>query len=330
MNKSSRFFWIGLVLILLTIGCSQEKKYAGPVEKITVAAFAGDITALVYFAKEKGLFEKKSLEVTINDFAGGKATAQAMLTGKADISTSSSSVFVSKSFIHSDLRTIGTISTFEHLELIARKNSGISSVPNLKGKSVGLTKGSSGEFFLGTFLLFNGLDLQDIEIVDLSPVDIVNSILKGSIDAGFTWDPYIYYIKEALGENAVSWPGQSGQAGHFLLLTTQTWIDNNPEALERFLASLLEAEDFSDQNPKEFKDFTRKKFNYKKDYIDYVWPKTKFTVSLPQSLILSAEDQARWRIENKLTDKTEEPNYWDYIYLKGLKAVKSEAVTIIH
>ena len=183
---------------------------------------------------------------------------------------------------------------------------------------------------MGTFLLFNGLDLQDIEIVDLSPVDIVNSILKGSIDAGFTWEPYVYYIKEALGENAVSWPGQSGQAGHFLLLTTQTWIDNNPEALERFLASLLEAEDFSDQNPKEFKDFTRKKFNYKKDYIDYVWPKTKFTVSLPQSLILSAEDQARWRIENKLTDKTEEPNYWDYIYLKGLKAVKSEAVTIIH
>ena len=152
MNKSSRFFWIGLVLILLTISCSQEKKYAGPVEKITVAAFAGDITALVYFAKEKGLFEKKSLEVTINDFAGGKAAAQAMLTGKADISTSSSSVFVSKSFIHSDLRTIGTISTFEHLELIARKNSGISSVPNLKGKSVGLTKGSSGEFFFGNIL----------------------------------------------------------------------------------------------------------------------------------------------------------------------------------
>jgi NitT/TauT family transport system substrate-binding protein len=131
--KTQRGVCVWLVLLLLTAGCSREQKYTGPVEKVTVAGFSGDITGLVYFARETGIFEKNGLEITVNDFAGGRAAAEAMLSGKADISTSSSSVFVSKCFTNPDLRTIGTISTFEHLELIARKDKGISSVPNLKG-----------------------------------------------------------------------------------------------------------------------------------------------------------------------------------------------------
>jgi NitT/TauT family transport system substrate-binding protein len=53
-------------------------------------------------------------------------------------------------------------------------------------------------------------------------------------------------------------------------------------------------------------------------------------LTLPQALLLAMEDQARWMIENKLTSQTAIPNYFDYIYLDGLKAVKPEAVTIIH
>ncbi len=330
MNINSRYILICLLLLMLTIGCSRSQKYAGPVEKITVAASTGDIGALFYFCKETGFFERNGLKVTINEFNSGKIAAEAMLAGEANMSTSSSTVFVCKSFSYPDLRTIGTLCTFKNIDLIARKDRGISSIPDLKGKKVGLTKGSGGEFFFGTFLLFHDLKREDVKIVDLSPTDIVNSISKGSIDASFTWEPHNYYIKETLGTNAASWQGQSGQSGHFLLLTTQTWIDNNPEALRRFLSSLVEAEDFGKQNTEEFKEFTKKKFNYKKDYIDYVWTRNKYMVSLPQSLILSAEDQASWRIENKLTDKTEVPNYLDYIHVEGLKAVRPESVTIIH
>jgi NitT/TauT family transport system substrate-binding protein len=41
------------------------------------------------------------------------------------------------------------------------------------------------------------------------------------------------------------------------------------------------------------------------------------------------EDEARWRIENNLTDKTAVPNYLDFMYFGGLQAVKPEAITAI-
>jgi NitT/TauT family transport system substrate-binding protein len=52
-------------------------------------------------------------------------------------------------------------------------------------------------------------------------------------------------------------------------------------------------------------------------------------VTLPQALIIAMEDEARWRIENKLTDKTTVPNYLNFLYLDGLEAVSPEAVTVI-
>jgi hypothetical protein len=47
-------------------------------------------------------------------------------------------------------------------------------------------------------------------------------------------------------------------------------------------------------------------------------------------MLILFEDQARWRIEQGLTDTTEVPNYLGFIYLDALEKVKSEAVTIIH
>lgn len=55
-----------------------------------------------------------------------------------------------------------------------------------------------------------------------------------------------------------------------------------------------------------------------------------FIVLLPQALLPVFEDQARWRMENKLNIAKEVPNYLDYIYLEALEKVKPEAVGIIH
>ena len=60
-----------------------------------------------------------------------------------------------------------------------------------------------------------------------------------------------------------------------------------------------------------------------------MWPKNDFTTSLPQSLIVAMDDEARWRIANGLTFKIVVPNYLDYIYLDGLETLKPKAVTII-
>ncbi len=318
------------IIVLSSIGCvgKSEEKYTGPVEKITLAAYAGEAGALVYVAEDQGYFEENGLEVTIKDYGSGKAAADALIDGKADISTSAGFVFVSNSFDYVDLRVLGTVATAEVKELVARKDKGITTTDDLIGKRIGVKKKSGAEFQLGVFLVFNGLSQQDVELVDLKPSEMMDAITNGDVDAVFVWDPYLYDIKKELGENVVSWPG--GEDFYFVLLTKKDWIENNPAAAERFMKSLVEAEDYIKDNPEESKEFVKDRFGYESGYMDYSWPNQEFAVILKQAMLIAFEDQARWRIRNNLTDATEVPNYLDYIYPDALEEVKPEAVTIIH
>ena len=312
----------------LFLGQRQIEKYTGPVEKITLAAYAGDTGALVYIAEDRGYFEKNGLEVTIKGYGSGKACADALITGEADIATSADNVFVSNSFKHTDLRVLGTVATAQVKELVARKDKGITTISDLKGKKIGVTKKSGAEFQLGVFLTLNSISEEDVELVDLRPPEMMAAIASGDVDAVFVWDPYLYNIKKELGENVISWPG--GEDFYFLLLTKEDWLDKHPAATERFMKSILEAEDYIRANSEEAKKFTMDRFDYESDYMDYSWPQQKFTVVLEQAMLILFEDQARLRIEQGLTDESKVPNYLDFIYLDALEAVKPEVITIIH
>ncbi len=127
----------------------------------------------------------------------------------------------------------------------------------------------------------------------------------------------------------VTFSGQSGRDFYFLMVTTDEVITARPKAIERFLNALIAAENFVKNSPEKAKAIVTERLDVEEDYVASVWPKNDFTTSLPQSLILAMDDEARWRIANNLTDKTVVPNYLDHIYLDGLEALKPEAVTII-
>lgn len=59
------------------------------------------------------------------------------------------------------------------------------------------------------------------------------------------------------------------------------------------------------------------------------WQVHQFSLSLDQSLITAMEDEARWMIKNNLTSEKQVPDFMNYVYVDGLKAVKPEAVNII-
>ncbi len=119
---------------------------------------------------------------------------------------------------------------------------------------------------------------------------------------------------EKLGEITTVWPGQSGQDLYFLLITKEDWLKGHASTAQRLLKAFIQAEQFVSNYEQKAKDIIKNKFGYTSEYVDYYWAKLDYTVRLPQALLLAMEDQARWRIENKLTDRSQVPNYLDYIY----------------
>ncbi len=333
--KRSKSILIGLIVTSLVVGGGgyywytqqQPQEYIGPVDKITLAAVEYLTGALVYVAEEHFFFEANGLDVTIKGYASGKAAADALMAGEADISTSADFVFVSNSFDNTDLTVIGTVATKQIKELVARKDKGISEIEDLIGKRIAVKEKSGAEFQLGSFLTFNGISRENVEIVYLKPSEMLDAITNEAVDAVFVWDPYLYNVKKALGANAVSWAG--GEDFYFVLLTNENWLSAHRAAVGRFMKAIVEADDYVKSNDEAVREFTKRKFDYDSDYMDYSWPNQRYDVILSQAMLMLFEDQARWRIRNNLTEATEVPNYLDYIYSDALREVKPGAVTIV-
>ncbi len=153
-----------IAVIGISVGGCQEQpeKYTGPIEKVTIAAYLGEFSSLVFIVENQGYFTGNDLDVTIKEYETGLGPIQAVLAGDADFATAAEFVLVSNSFNHEDLKALSTIDLANAIELVARKDRGINNPADLKGKKIAISQKTQAEFFLGNFLIFNSLSINEL------------------------------------------------------------------------------------------------------------------------------------------------------------------------
>jgi NitT/TauT family transport system substrate-binding protein len=310
---------------------NSQKPFRGDVESIDVAYSPFESLTLFWVAEEQHFFSENGLNVTSHKYATGAGALDGVLSGEADIVVGTTEFpFTARVLNQARISTIASISKSEFTYLVGRVDRGINDISDLKGKTIGTTFGTIAHFYLGRFLELNGLSFQDVTLVDLkTPTDWVNAVVNGSIDAIATAQPYADLAKDGLGDNAKVWSIQSNQRLYAQAIATNEWITNHPELVNRFLKSLLQAEDFVINHPAEAKAIVKNQMSISDAYVDKVWIQNQFSLSLDQSLILAMQDESRWLIQNNLTNATALPNFTNYVYVDGLEAVKPMSVTII-
>jgi len=334
-NKKIIFAIIAVVIVVLgaafVLRPRVPKGYSDKMESIAIAYSPFESTALLWIAEEQHFFSRNGLNLTLRKYDAGVGALDGMLNGEADIAVGIAEFpMVGRVLQKKRIRIFGNVDKAEFVYLVGRKDRGIEKVSDLKGKRVGTTLRTVAHFHLGRFLNLHGMNMQDITLVDVkTPKEWVNAIVNGDIDAIATAQPYVNSIKERLGANAVVWSAQSGQPLYGLIISTDEWITKHPELVSRLLKSLAQAEEYAIRNPAEAKAIVQKRLNLDAAYMETVWSQNQFSLLLDQSLILTMEDEARWMIKNNLTPEKNGPNFLDYIYEDGLKAVKPEAVNII-
>jgi len=305
--------------------------YTGEAESITIGYSPFEQNALIWIAEGQHFFEENGLNVTLRKYDTGVGSLDGMLNGEADITAGVTEFpMVGMAFRKERISTIGTIAKIEQIYIVGRKDRGIENVSDLKGKRVGTTLRTIAHFYLGRSLELNGMNMQDITLVDVkTPAEWVNAVADGDIDAIATAQPYANSAREHLGANAVVWPAQGSQPIFGLVVSTDEWITNHHEQVSRFLKSLAQAEEYAIHNPVEAKAIVQKRLNLDAAYMETLWSQNQFSLSLDQSLVIAMEDEARWMMSNNLTTEKNIPDFLDYIYEDGLKAVKPASVNII-
>ncbi len=341
-GKSKPSVWVRLLVAGIAVGLVVSGLYwltvEGPVEdpgdvplEVTLGASKTLLTAPVWVAESKGYFDEAGLDVTIIEFDSGKASFESMLTNQdIDISTVAQTPVVFQSLGGSDFAIIAAmVGADNEVKVLARQDSGIASPSDLRGKKVGLTMGSTGQFFLDLFLTHNGVSYSEVESIGLGPSELPQALADGRVDAICTWEPHIINAKELLGQEALILPSQGLYREDFYFVATRDIVQNNPVALQRFLRAIEMAEEFIKESEEEAMEIVSIRLGVDVDFMALIWSDYDFRLLLDQSILVSLEDEARWAIRSNLTDQTEVPNYLDFVYLDALLEVKPEAVTII-
>lgn len=302
----------------------------GTPETITIAAAQGDSPALLYVAEDRGFFAENGLNVTLRPYDTAGRAIRGMGDGEADLSLSPEYSVVAEALNGSEIRVIASIDQAQGYYLVARRDRGITTLADLEGKTIALSRGGAAEFYLGRALELQGLSITNVTLLDMpSPTAAEGLITNGSVDAVITALGYVDAIGARLGDNGVVLPAQSNQSAFAVLAGRGDRLAARQQAVEWLLASLAQAETYTADHPTEARVIVKHRLQYDEGYTGRMWPNHRFVLSLDRSLFIAMNDEARWMIANNLTAATTPPSLRDYIDTTALSRVNPGAVRIL-
>jgi sulfonate transport system substrate-binding protein len=332
-RRGSSLRWMSLIVffILALSACQKPpEKSVGPPEKITIAYPTTLLSVLYHIAYSNGFFAAEGLEVTPQPHEFGKIALDSMLEKTADLAIVADTPVMLAVTGGREIYTIGvTMTSKQGNAIVARKGRGIAVPADLKGKTIGVPLGTTGDFFLDSFVSTRGFGRKEVNIVDMRPGEMLDALLSGRVDAVSVWIPTMMQLKRGLGDDGVVFYDEDVYSDIACVVVRPVFVTNHPETVRRVLTALFRAETFMKKNPEDSRRLTAEFLKMDQALLDEIWDSFDFRVTLDQSLVVSLEDQTRWAQQNGLTSGTEMPNYLDFIYFDGLQSVKPEAVRII-
>ena len=204
-------------------------------------------TSLLAIAEDQGLWEKHALDVTTSSFTNGPLQIQALGTGDLDFGYIGPGAFWLPASGQAKIVAINTLGQSDRVVAQA----GITSMEDLRGKTVAVPEGTSGDMILTLALAEAGMTKDDIQVASMEPSAIVAALASKQVDGAGFWYPPLATVKEQVPdlvelaknsdfEDSVSFPN-AFVAGNDV-------VEGEPEMVERVLAALRDAMAFRAAN----------------------------------------------------------------------------------
>lgn len=226
------------------------------------SAAAGDTTVTIDYAtynplsliiKEKGwletALEEQGKDVEWVQSAGSNKANEALRSGAIDVGSTAGSAALLARSNGSPIQVIDLYSQPEWSALVTRTDTGISSVKDLAGKKVAVTKGTDPYFFLLQALEEAGVSPDEVTIEQLQHADGRTALNQGTVDAWSGLDP-IMASTEIEDGNTLFYRNVDFNTYGFLN-ATEDFIESDPEAAQTIVDVYEYARDWALANEEE-------------------------------------------------------------------------------
>lgn len=203
-----------------------------------------------YIARDKGFFVEEGVEVELQIMENTPLKMGAFMTGQIDLVASTADEFPVYMKPETPIRYILAVDNSNGGDgVVANKD--ITTIANLKGRTIAFEEGSVSQFFINALLLDAGLTQSDVSIVNMTATDAGVAFAAGRVDAAVTWEPHLSQ-------------GANSEHGHLLIDSSQTpglivdvvavtekTVTERAEELRAFTRAWQRALDFLRTNPAE-------------------------------------------------------------------------------
>jgi len=306
---------------------------AAPVEtmELSLALSSPHVWIQPVIAHCEGYYEQVGLDVELVRFATGRAATDALIGGQTDLATTAISPAIFAAFQGQPIAILGENARSPGEKVTARAESGISTPADLEGKKIGVTLGTDVHFFLSEFLTYHGMAVDDVEIVNLRPPDMVIALVRGDIDAFASFAPQHAAALEELGDGAVvlRQPDPPIHQSLFLLIGMQDLVAENPEAYRRFMEAMVLADEFAAADRDGATECVAEISEIDVETAAGLMEVYSWKVWLDQSLIDESVIRADWQLTNDLAPEgADMPDFRSFIIEGPLEQVAPDRVSL--
>lgn len=260
-------------------------------------------------AKQQKLFEQEfpNAKISWNEFPGGPQILEALAVGSIDIGATGDTPPVYAQAGNKPLHYFA-YETAKPLAsaILVPSNSKITQLSQLKGKRVGVHRGSSSHYLLVQAVRKAGLQWTDIQPIWLSPADARAAFQKGAIDAWAIWDPY-YASAQVEDKAKVLASGKGLSPNYTFYLASGDLVKNHPQALKGIIKQVNVADKWVQSNKAAtatiFAQSTGLKLNVSQTFIQRR-PNPSSAALLTQKVIADQQELANRFSELKIIPKS--------------------------
>jgi len=214
-------------------------------------------------AVAKGFFAKTNVTVQMKELETGTSAMTAMIGGSADLVIAADGRLLQAWAQGLPIVAIGIAQTgYPSYLAVPAGDHATKSFADLFGKKIGTTVGSGQYTGLIRYLQAENIDPKSFQFVDIPDSNEAAALGSGSVSAAVFPNPYAVGAEvQGISRNVIT-PDKiaapTGVTFPYLLLTTQQFIDKNPDAVQRFVNSWACAKRYLDTNTTEAKSLLEK------------------------------------------------------------------------